>query len=175
MSTQSIPQLSHQVLFLVDSKNSACSTTYVELVKLLIHKWDHLLIVIMLPFQESVNLNSNTEINKLQEEEILRWPHFKPWMISSLPHPEVLVSVVSFFITPYCPQNFALMQSYILLTTKQQIYSYFPIIVRKLLSKWLCEMKASNSQSQLNCNIDIEGCPCVNAQLFLNILPLEVG
>ena len=34
-------------------------------------------------------------------------------LIRVLPHPEVLVSVVSFSITPYCPQNFALMWSHI--------------------------------------------------------------
>lgn len=112
MSTQSTPRLSHPVWFPVDSKNFACSITYEELVMLLIHIWDHLLIVIMLPFQESANLNSQIKMNKFKED-ILGWPHLKLWRISTLPHPEVLVSVVSFSITPYCPQNLALMRSHI--------------------------------------------------------------
>lgn len=107
MSTLTILQFQHPKQFLEDSKNSACSITYEEHAMLQTQIQGHQLIETKLPFQESVNLNPATENQPIGGHPLK--DSFKLQKMGSSPHPDVLVSVVSLSITPYCPQNFALM------------------------------------------------------------------
>lgn len=108
MNALSIPQFLHQVLFLRDLKSSSCSTACAEHVKQQTQILGHQLDVKVLPFQEVENLEpkhgktESTWYDYRKSTKLQGFMSVRKRETVFIPQQDVLVSVISSSITPYC-------------------------------------------------------------------------